>query len=238
MKLFIDPHTHTVASGHAYSTLTENAREAYKAGLQGIVVTDHGPDIRGSAPWFTISSVLAFIPEEVEGVRVFKGVEADIIDFEGGIDIRPSSLKLLDFVIASLHSDVIKSGGLEKNTNAVLGALNNPYVDAIGHPGNPAYPIDAEAVVAEAARLGKLIEINNHSFNARPGSEENCENILRLCKEHGTRVIVSSDAHVCYSVGRFDNAVSLIEKCGFPQELIVSADLSGFLEYVSNKKRV
>lgn len=239
MRLLVDTHTHTVASAHAYSTLRENAQLAYEKGLEGFVCADHGPALEFCAPSYILTSALQFIPDVIEGVRMIKGVELNVVDYDGNIDVPEKQLKALEFVIASLHNDVtpLRIGTVEQNTAAMLGALNNPYVDVIGHPGNPAFPIDAEALVKEAARLNKLVEVNNHSFEARKGSGENCCNIIKLCKKHDVRITVSSDAHSCYNIGEFSYAIQALEECGFPEELIVSASLERFLAYLKERKR-
>ena len=236
MNLLVDTHTHTVASGHAYSTLTENARAAADKGMEAFVCADHGPEVIGASPGFIINSVLLHLPQYMEGVRMIKGIEANIMDYDGRVDIKDRDLARLEFCVASLHGACIKDGGRVKNTDALIGALNHPDIDVIGHPGNPLYEIDQEAFVAEVARLDKLVEINSHSFHARPGSEANCENILKLCRKKGVRIVVASDAHCCYDIGAFDSAVALIEKCEFPKELIASASLNSLMGYINEKR--
>ena len=88
-------------------------------------------------------------------MRIYRGIEANIIDYKGTLDIREKYIKQLEFVIAGMHEVVIGSGGIIKDTEAVIAALNNKYVDIIAHPDNPSYALDYEAVVKEAARLGK-----------------------------------------------------------------------------------
>lgn len=236
MNLLVDTHTHTVASGHAYSTLKENAQEAFAKGLEAFVCADHGPAVPGCAPGFTFSSVLSHVPEVIEGVRVFRGVELNILDFDGTVDVEPKYLTGIDFGIASLHGVTYKSGSIEQNTQAMLCALSLPYVDVIGHPGNPNYPIDKERFVKEVAKSNKLVEINSHSFLVREGSEPNCKEIANLCKKHDVRIVVSSDAHICYHMGEFSRAVALLEECNFPEELVVSANLERFLGYLKEKQ--
>ena len=163
MNIEIDTHTHTVLSGHAHSTLIENAAWAKKAGLSGFVVTDHGPAIPGAPPDFNLST-LRYLPESIDGVRVYHGIEANIVDFEGTLDIREKYLQLTEFAIAGIHEAVICSGGRNRDTDAVIAALQNRYIDTISHPDNPSYSLDYEAVVREAARLSKLLEVNDHSF--------------------------------------------------------------------------
>ncbi|MDP2234058.1 MAG: PHP domain-containing protein, partial [Actinomycetota bacterium] len=75
MRLRADLHTHTIASGHAYSTLTENVRAAREGGLELIAVTDHGPSVpQGAHPWYFWNLKVA--PSVLDGVRVLKGCEA------------------------------------------------------------------------------------------------------------------------------------------------------------------
>ncbi|MEA4853842.1 MAG: phosphatase [Christensenella sp.] len=235
MELLVDTHTHTVASGHAYSTLRENAIVSKQNGMQAICCTDHGPRLKGGAVDFIIP-VLAGVPREIEGLRVFCGTEANILDFSGKVDIPERFLKVTEFAIASMHDIVIDPGTEEENTEAMIAALRNPYIDVLGHPGNPYYPVNREALVKEAARLGKLVEINNHSFEYRTGSAPNCKNYLSLCKQYGVRIVVSSDAHICYNIGKFEYARAAIEETDFPEELIASRNLVAFEEYLQERK--
>jgi len=236
MNIEIDTHTHTVLSGHAHSTLIENAAWAKKAGLSGFVVTDHGPAIQGAPPDFNLAT-LRYLPESIDGVRVYHGVEANIVDFEGNLDIREKYLKLPDFVIAGIHENVICSGGRSKDTDAVIAALHNRYVDTISHPDNPSYSLDYEAVVKEAARLNKLLEVNDHSFDFRPGGLENAFIYLPLCVRHGVRVVVSSDAHSAFGMGKFDAALRALGQLEFPAELIVNATKERFEAYLAERSR-
>ncbi len=235
MELLVDTHTHTVASGHAYSTVRENAILAKELGMEAICCTDHGPALRNGAVDFIVT-VLPAAPDVMEGIRVFNGAETNIVDFEGNIDIIDKWMRHTDFGIASMHDIVIDPGTKEQNTNAMLGALQNKYIDVIGHPGNPHYDIDRETLVKETKKLNKLIELNNHSFIYRKGSKPNCKDFLTLCKKHDVRITVSSDAHICYRVGAFDMVREALKEAGFPQELIVSRSLAVFNGYIEERK--
>jgi putative hydrolase len=235
MRLEVDTHTHTVLSGHAHSTLLENVRFAKEAGLKGIVLTEHGPNLAGGPPEFNIGTY-QIIPEYIDGIRIYTGVEADILDFTGTIDISETFLKMLDFVLVSLHDVVIGPGTMEENTQGVLAALDNPYVDVIAHPGYPYYPMDYEALILGIKKRNKLVEINNHSFVYRAGSHDNCVHVLRLCKKHGVRIIVSSDAHICFNVGHFERALEEVRNTEFPEELIVNRTTASFEAYLEERK--
>ena len=79
MELLVDLHTHTVSSGHAYNTITENALAASRRGLKLLGMTDHGPSMPG-APHLYHFGNLSIIPEEISGVKILPGVEANIIN--------------------------------------------------------------------------------------------------------------------------------------------------------------
>ena len=85
MKLLFDLHTHTVASGHAFSTLKENIEEAAAKGLKAMGTSDHYSAMPGSAQPIYFTNFKA-IKEKILGVRIFTGMEANIIDLEGKLD--------------------------------------------------------------------------------------------------------------------------------------------------------
>lgn len=237
MNIEVDTHTHTVLSAHAHSTIMENAAAAERLGLKGVVMTDHGPSIHSSAPDYNIGTY-AYLPAHMNGVRIYGGIEANIMDYSGSVDIREKYIRLLEFAIAGMHEVVIESGGIGKDTDAVMGALNNKHIDIISHPDNPSYVLDYEAVVKEAARLGKLLEVNDHSIEYRAGGA-NMDKMLRLCKKYGLRIAVSSDAHSAFGIGKFDAAISLLEEKGFPESLIVNLTIERFESYlVERQKRI
>lgn len=160
MRLVVDAHTHTISSGHAYSTIQEMAEGAQANEVEMFAMTDHGPAIKG-APCLNRFPNLKEIPKILHGVRVLKGVEANIIDYSGKTDMPDEYLKNLDYAIASFHELCIKSSCVEEHTACIVNVMKNPYIDAVGHPGNPYFQVDVETVVKAVKDNGKLIEINN-----------------------------------------------------------------------------
>lgn len=235
MQLILDTHTHTIASGHAYSTITENAREAFKKGLKLICMTDHGPKMPGGPHFFHFGN-LKVLPRKIEGVEILKGVEANIIDTDGNLDLPREILDKLDIVVASLHDVCFEPGDVEKNTRALIGAIKNPYVDIIGHPGNPVFPIDVEKVLMAAKEYNTHIEINNSSFvSSRTGSYGNCLLIAKKAKEMGVKIAVGSDAHISFDIGRFDKALEIIEQAGIDESMILNVDVEKLKKYLIDK---
>ncbi|GAB4221654.1 MAG: phosphatase [Spirochaetales bacterium] len=235
MNIVIDTHTHSVASGHAYSTVDDLARAATAKGFYGFVLTDHGPALPGGTHPYHFSN-LRILPEQIHGARFYRGIEANILDTEGTIDLEPRFLARLDYVLAGLHDICFPPKDREEHTKALLAALESPYVDAISHPGNPSYPIDYEAVVEAAARHGKALEINNASFRIRKGSDENCLSIAKLCVAKGARMVLGSDAHYHADLGRFEKALALVEAAGAPEELVINSSVERFHAFIERRK--
>ncbi len=238
MNNIIDVHTHTMAGGHAYSTLQENIQEAQKKGLKILGYSEHGPKMPGGPHIFHIANQRV-IPRNIEGMIILKGCEANIIDYDGNVDIPEEIANKLDYMIASLHDVCIENGGIDNNTRAIMKAMENPNVMIIGHPGNPQFPIHVEDVIKRAKELNVLIEINNSSFgSSRPGSKERCLNIAELCMHHQVDIILGSDSHISYSIGDFTVAVSELEKIGFDEQLIMNTKFEKFLSFLQNKGKI
>lgn len=236
MKFPIDVHTHTTSSGHAYTTLLENAKYASEIGLKILGTTDHGPSMPG-APHYWHFGNLKVMPREIYGVTMLYGCEANIIDYDGNIDLPQEIQRNLDIIIASIHDPVMKVDvSPDLNTTAFLKAMDNPYVHIIGHAGNPKYPIHEEAFVKKAKEKNILIEINNSSFiRSRAGSEKTCTKIARLCKEYKVKIVLNSDAHACFAIGDFDAALKILKDIDMPEELIINKSPSEFLNFLRDK---
>ncbi len=231
MRFKIDTHTHTIASGHAYSTLDENVRQAARIGLESLAITDHAP-MMAHTTCHAYFANLHVIPKKLHGVRVLCGIELNILDFDGHVDMDDKVLSRLDLAIASLHVPCIKPGSREENTKACLRVMENPFVDILGHPGDPRYPLDYEAVVRQAKDTGTLLEVNNASLipgGFRDGSAENVEKMLQLCKKLQVPIVVGSDAHFYTGIGELPFAKALLEKVAFPKKLICNTDTQRLL---------
>ena len=238
MEYYIDIHTHTIASGHAYATLLENVSMAKNRGLKILGMTDHGPLMPGGPHLFHFYN-LKVIPREIDGILILRGCEANIVNFHGELDIPDKVQEQLDIVIASLHDVVLSPGSREENTTALMGAMNNPKVHIIGHPGNPAFPIDEELIVKTAKEKDIMIEINNSSFGkSRIGSKDNCIKIAKLCKKYGVKILIGSDAHISYQIGEFRVVDEILREIDMPNELIMNLNKDSFIEHMKSKNKL
>ena len=235
MKIIADTHCHTVASSHAYSTVMENIFEAKSKGLYAIAITDHARTMP-SPPGTWYFENLRIIPHEVHGVKVLRGVEANVLNSKGEIDLPDLNDKFnFDWIIASIHDVAFNDiSSFSSCTEAWLNVAKNPFVNVIGHSGLPQFTYDYENVIPEFAKNHKLVEINNSSFNIRKGSSENCKKIAEICKKCRAKIIINSDSHFCTQVGCFEKAIEMLKGINFPEELIVNSSVERFEEYLKS----
>ena len=235
MKDLIDIHTHSISSGHAYSTLQENLQIAKEKGLKYYGLSDHGPELKGSATWLHFSNLKNF-PKNINGVNFLAGIELNIMDYEGNIDeMPPFVLPDLDYAIASLHTICLEPGSREENTNAYLEALKNPYIKVLGHPDDGRYDFDPEAIVKQAKKYHVAIELNNSSLKPnsfRSSAKEIMTPVLKYCMEYRVPVIMNSDAHYSFDVGNHEYAKKLLNELDFDTDLVINYHEHLIEEYI------
>ena len=135
-------------------------------------------------------------------IRVFTGIEVDILA-DGALDLDDEVLAQMDVVIASVHTRFEQSR--EEMTARVLRAIENPYVRILGHPTGrlllrrEPFAMDIGAVLKRAAELGVAME-----HNAAPERLDLNDRDLRLAKELGCKIVMSSDSHDSRNLGKMD----------------------------------
>ncbi len=235
MNIICDTHTHTISSGHAHSTVLENAAEAARMGHKFLVISDHAPKIPGAPTELYFRSMKHVLPEQALGVYLIMGCEVNVLDDSGALDLPVDILDKLDLVIASMHTPTFPQADVETHTRAWLAVAVNPSVDIIGHSGDQRFAFDHEPVIRAFKEHGKVVEINTHSFKVRKGSYENCRAIARLLKEYEVPVVVSTDAHFAPYVGKMEASLEVLRDVDFPEELVLNADARRFASWVSQK---
>lgn len=238
MKFVADLHVHTVSSGHAYSTLEEYVRQAKKIGLQALAMTDHGPAMPGGPHYYHFAN-MRMIPREIEGVKILRGIEANIINEKGELDITEDDLDWggLQIVIAAMHPRVgYDDQGEKKNTEVLIRAMQNPRVNILAHPGNPKYPVNFRAIAAAAKERRVLVEINNSSVFSRPGSHDRCVAIAREIKRVGWQVAVGTDSHISPMLGVFDDAKKVLAEAGLKAEDVVNSSWQRIEKYLLKRR--
>lgn len=237
MKIEVDSHSHTIASGHAYSTLAENIAAAVAAGITLLANTEHGPAMPGAPHiWFFMN--MRVIPRSIAGVTILRGIEANIVNDQGDLDINDDLHSHLDLVLGSLHEPVFAPSSADIHTKAIISAMASGRIDILAHGGNPAFPIDIDAVAAAAAVHNVLIEINNSSFTtSRQGSGSNCAALAKAVAHHGGGLTFGSDAHIACNIGKFKECLDLVRSVGFPEKRILSGSRQAFLDFLASRGR-
>ena len=230
MRTLLDVHTHTIASGHAFSTMQEMARAAAEKGLQLLGITEHAPGIPGTCAPIYFKN-LRCVPRQMYGVELMLGVELNILNYQGDIDMEEELLSRLDLRIAGIHSLCYTPGTTDENTNAMIGAIRNPWVDIISHPGDGTASLHFEPIVLAAKEHHTLLEINNSSLNPirqKVAARDNNLEILCLCKRYETPVILGSDAHISFDIANYDHLHELLRLTEFPEALIMNDKVEAF----------
>lgn len=237
MNIKLDVHTHTIVSGHAFSTVQEMAKAASEKGLEYLGITEHGPGIPGTCHpiYFRNTHV---VPREMYGVRLLMGAELNILDKHGTLDLDEFYYKLMDIRIAGIHLLCWDGGTKTENTDGMVAAIENPWTHIISHPGDGTAELDFEPIVMAAKRTNTLLEINSSSMKPCRGKTVAVGNnleILRLCKQHDVPVILGSDAHISFDIANYEYALPLLEQTKFPQELVMNDKPDAFFAYTGIK---
>ncbi len=242
MKVFADYHTHTRFS-HGKGTVMDNVRAAARKGLEAVAITDHGPanlfglGIRSLATFDEIAEEVERSREAFPEVRVLMGVEANIIDTDGGLDVPDDLLKRLDIVLAGHHLVVrgrtlpdwwklsarnyaarwsrrLAERARVDNTKSLIEAIRRNRVDVVTHPGLHV-SIDTEELARECARVGTALEIN--AKHAHLDTE-----FIKVAAREGASFCISSDAHSPEEVGDFGRGLEVAIHAGLDPERIIN----------------
>lgn len=236
MKFIADTHSHTIASGHAYSTIKEMAAAAKRRGIKALALTEHAPEMPGTCGLFYFQN-LDVVPRDADGIRLLMGAEVNIMDADGSIDLPEKTCRDLDIVVASIHPPCYgMEHSAEDNIRSYVEVMKKPYVNIIGHPDDGRFPFDYEILVKTAKETGTLLEVNNSSMRPasnRKGTRENILTMLDLCRQYEVPVTTGSDAHVDADAGNFSNVAEIFEYCNFPEELVVTTDLDRLQPYLN-----
>ena len=223
-----DVHTHSVASGHGTTcTISDMAKAASKKGLRLLGITDHGPGTlaAGTSSYFRS---LTYAPKKRFGIELLFGVELNILDIDGHLDLNDELLGELDYAIASMHAQNYKSGSIKENTSAYLNAMTHPCVKILGHCDNPAFPVDYETLAVGAKENEVIFEINEASlapYGYRGDTRDNNKEILKYCMKYEIPIVLSSDSHGAEHIGDFTYGAEFVHEAMFPENMILNNNI-------------
>jgi putative hydrolase len=225
--LKIDLHIHTIYSGHALNTMLECINRAKELKMKVIGFSDHGPSQSGCLVNESYLNTLHRIPQTVNGMRILHGIEANIIDKNGFLDVPDKIIsEKLDYVMAAIHpNNVYKDLGVKGNTEATKRAVESGKVDILTHPYLCLLPIYAEEVYESACLHNVLLEVNLSSLHKRFFSEKRLSDIRKMVQivtKHNKKVIVCSDAHNIWEMGDDSNLKKIQKEIGLTDKMIIN----------------
>ena len=237
MKLISDLHTHTLASGHAYGTIRENAQAAAERGLVFLGVCEHAPGIPGTCDPIYFWN-LRCVPKMLSGVRVIHGSEINVL--EGGkLSLEDRYIDRLDYAVAGIHTMCYANQGAEGNTRNVIGCMEaHKKVRFISHPDDGRCPFDYDLLARGARDNNVALEVNNSSLvpgSSRQNARENYKLMLECCEKYRVNIIINSDAHDPSAVGKVNLALDMIREYGFDESLILNTDEKKLMEFLMRK---
>jgi len=234
---FLHCHTHY---SDGSNTVEEMALAAKARGYAYIGITDHSAAAAyagglGADDLLRQCDEIDAVNAHLEGIRVLKGVEADILQ-DGTLDYGDEVLARLDFVIGSIHSRFTMTR--EEMTARVLAAMDSPYLTILGHPTGrlllqrEAYALDMDAVIAKAAQTGVALEIN-----ADPHRLDIDWRLLAKAKAAGCTISIGADAHNVAGIANAQYGVGIARKGGLGRADILNCrDVEGFVAFARRRR--
>ena len=168
-------------------------------------------------------------------LRILKGIECDILR-DGSMDFADDILATLDFVVASIHS--LFNLSPEEQTQRMLRAISNPYVDIIGHPtgrillGREGYALDIDAMIDVAAEHGVCIEINAH-----PSRLDLDWRYLHRARDKGIKIPIDPDAHIISGLDDMRFGVGIARKGWLrASDVLNTMTIDALLDFFNNRR--
>lgn len=192
-----DLQMHTTASD-GRASVEEMAQAAKQLGYEYILITDHSKAVtiaNGLNEQRAVENIqrIKAARQKVKGIKIWAGTEVDILG-DGSLDYPDEILKQFDIVLASVHSRMNMPA--DEMTTRLVKALANPYIRILGHPTGrqilkrDPFVFDLKKVFAAAKEHGAILELNGN-----PERLDLCDRHLKLARDRGMKVIISTDAH-------------------------------------------
>lgn len=232
MQILADYHTHTIYS-HGKGTIEDNVKQAILKGIKTIGISDHsykhltfGVKIKDI---YKMREEIDKLNEKYKDINILLGMECNILDDNGNIDLNDEISGLLDYVMAGYHfgsiptsvrsmlnhcNNYIRKGesAKEYNTKGIINAMKNNDIFIITHPGDKG-DVYIEEIAKVAKETNTRLEINSsHGFL-------NADQIRRI-KSIGNKFIIGSDAHKPENVGNFELAMKIIKESNLDLSLV------------------
>lgn len=232
MQILADYHTHTQYS-HGKGTIEDNVKEAISKGIKTIGISDHG--YKHMTYGIKVKDIYKMRKEidnlklKYKNIDILLGIECNILDDNGNIDVDEKILKVVDYVMAGYHfgstptsirgalnhcdNYIFKSKRSKAyNTRAIINAMKKNDIFIITHPGDKG-DVDIKSIAKIAKETDTRLEINSsHGFLNVKQLEE--------IKPIKNKFIIGSDAHISENVGNFELAMKIIREANLDLSLV------------------
>ncbi|HEX3020017.1 MAG TPA: PHP domain-containing protein [Chitinispirillaceae bacterium] len=231
--LEIDLHVHSLFSHCGLHTILELINQARVTGMKGLAITDHGLTMGGRLNDVFYNRFRC----PFEDIRLLKGIECNILDEQGAIDLPESFLPFMDIVLLGIHHNTPKGCPREYYTSLLIRAMEkNPAIDIITHPNDSIYPLDYLSIAKKASASGIALELNNSRILYSRSSVDDTLNLLRICKQEKCQIAVCSDTHAIQELGQDSSVAPLLKMVDFPEELLITSNAAATMKFIQNRK--
>lgn len=236
--LKIDLHIHSSDSSCGQHTPLEVMTLCRERGMEAIAITDHGPAITTCMTRGTFFDDRRF-PTEFDGLRIFKGMESNIMA-GGKTDVIPVLLPKIDVLAAGMHAGVLGPDDIEANTRAVIEVIEGDVtVDMITHPDQKAYAMDVESIARAAAGRGVALEINNSGLVLDKTDVDQLRRMIEAGQKHGALFALNSDGHTWVEFGHDEAARKFLDDMGSPKiDILNDWPLDRVAAHLAERKRL
>ena len=229
----VDLHSHSSFSCCGIHTIIEILNEAKRKGLKAQAITDHGP----AKVDYIRSTFFTRLTQPVEGITLLKGMECNVLNLEGEIDLGPKYIRHCDVLLAGLHNNLEVDWSRDEATDALINTMkNNPWVDVITHPLNFDFDVDLKRLAGEACETGTALEFNNSKIKYASVSEDQQRDFIRICRDAGCSVVVNTDAHTLNELGDTKAMERLLAEEQFPEERIVNRRFDVLMDWLEGRR--
>lgn len=233
--LSIDLHTHSFFSTCGIHTHLEILERGKQLGMEALAITDHGPALhsRSTSPFYDR------LNRPVEGIRLLKGMECNLLSEAGDIDLPMERLPFLDVVLLGIHPNTPKGLGKGRYTEMLVKAIErNPTVDILTHLNDETYVVDFESVVRAATARGVAIELNNSKTLLRRVSDDITRSLVETVDTLNGRLVVTSDMHAIEELGLDDSVRPFLEQRAFPEDRTISASSKQIWHFLEERRQL
>jgi len=208
----------------------EYINQAKKLKMKVIGISDHGPSDDSTTANEVYFMTLERIPKKINGIRVLKGIEANIIDDKGNLDISDKTVNRLEYVMANFHEgSTYEDGGIKKNTEVMIKTIRSGKINVNTHPfHNHKFEIDIEKITKEACKNDVLLELDlqyiKKHINERNSLDhlENIKKMVKGVKRCGKKLIVNSDAHNIWELADDTPLKKIKKEIGLNDEMVIN----------------